>query len=547
VPTRYLPLRLSPFANARLAALAVVGVSVLVGCSGQIQSATNVTQSSATVNARFACEAGQAGEYWLEHRRVGATGSWTEVGRRTLNCVTATSGQRAYQLTGLSAGTPYEARMCAGWAGSTSAVCTDADGTVHSASDDGGTLSARNYFRFTTTAAPTGTVALRQVDGGPGYYGQFPNALPTDASYFPIGVWGSYNHTQANRDLDAAAGINLYVWAADAGFIDDIRADGRFRVVYDNGMNHSVVGSETAGWLLDDELDMREGPSACPARIDRVKASLPNDGRFRYANYGKGVIFPGWNWTLTDDEAACFVNAQDITSNDIYWMSDRNTCASFEGGSLFALGRTLTTAECHRASNYGAVVDRMRALDVRNGSSRQPIWNFVEARGVDPSVGGRMVAPAEIRAGVWHSIIAGARGILYFQHSFDGPCQGDHHVIRTNCQGTRPIVVSTNSQIKSLAPVLNAPFADGLVESSPGVRTMAKWQGGKLWVFAGRRENGGSTQNTISMPCVGNGTATVDGEARMVPVENGQLTDTFADGNAVHIYRIDGGSTCGLQ
>jgi hypothetical protein len=192
-------------------------------------------------------------------------------------------------------------------------------------------------------------------------------------------------------------------------------------------------------------------------------------------------------------------------------------------------------------------VDRMRALDVRNGSSRQPIWNFVEARGVDPSVGGRMVAPAEIRAGVWHSIIAGARGILYFQHSFDGPCQGDHHVIRTNCQGTRPIVVSTNSQIKSLAPVLNAPFADGLVESSPGVRTMAKWQGGKLWVFAGRRENGGSTQNTISMPCVGNGTATVDGEARMVPVENGQLTDTFADGNAVHIYRIDGGSTCGLQ
>jgi hypothetical protein len=31
-----------------------------------------------------------------------------------------------------------------------------------------------------------------------------------------------------------------------------------------------------------------------------------------------------------------------------------------------------------------------------------------------------------------------------------------------------------------------------------------------------------------------------------VPVANGQLTDSFADGNAVHIYRIDGGSTCGL-
>jgi hypothetical protein len=29
-------------------------------------------------------------------------------------------------------------------------------------------------------------------------------------------------------------------------------------------------------------------------------------------------------------------------------------------------------------------------------------------------------------------------------------------------------------------------------------------------------------------------------------VSNGSFADQFADGNAVHIYRIDGGSTCGL-
>jgi hypothetical protein len=31
-----------------------------------------------------------------------------------------------------------------------------------------------------------------------------------------------------------------------------------------------------------------------------------------------------------------------------------------------------------------------------------------------------------------------------------------------------------------------------------------------------------------------------------VPVTNGSFSDSFADKNAVHIYRIDGGSACGL-
>ena len=29
-----------------------------------------------------------------------------------------------------------------------------------------------------------------------------------------------------------------------------------------------------------------------------------------------------------------------------------------------------------------------------------------------------MIAPEEVRAAVWHSLIAGARGIVYFNHSF---------------------------------------------------------------------------------------------------------------------------------
>jgi hypothetical protein len=545
VPSRYLPLRSSALANVRLTAAAAVAVLVLVGCSGEIESTTNVTQTGATLNARFTCNQGTAGEYWLEYRRIGATGAWTETGRRTFDCVAAGSERRAYQVNGLSAGTSYEARLCGDLAGPTSPLCTDSNGKIHQVSDDSRTRRDLTYVTFTTESATSSSVTLRQVDGGLGYYGRFSNALPTDPSYFPIGVWGSYNHTQANRNLDADVGINLYVWAADSAFMDDIRADGRFRVIQDQG-NRAGVGSETAGWLLADEIDMQQGPGACNGALQQIKNGLPADGRARYANYGKG-IFPGWQ---TDAQFACFVEAQDLQSVDIYWFTDPNACTSVsEGPSLFGLNRALTQAECRRAANYGYVVDRMRALDARDGV-RKPIWNFVEVSHPFSEAPPRSptITGPQIRAAVWHSIIAGARGIIYFQHSFGvgQPCYGDHHTLRSDCHGNRAAVKATNEQVRSLAPVLNAPTVEGLVESSPGVRTMAKWQGGTFWVFAARSENGGSSSNTISLPCVGDATAAVDGESRSVPVTSGQLTDTFADGNTVHIYRIDGGSTCGL-
>ena len=45
---------------------------------------------------------------------------------------------------------------------------------------------------------------------------------------------------------------------------------------------------------------------------------------------------------------------------------------------------------------------------------------------------------------------------------------------------------------------------------------------------------------------MGDATATVLDEGRTDPGRRRPFTDSFADGNAIHIYRIDGGSTCGL-
>ena len=109
----------------------------------------------------------------------------------------------------------------------------------------------------------------------------------------------------------------------------------------------------------------------------------------------------------------------------------------------------------------------------------------------------------------------------------------------------RDAVRATNAQLQSLAPVLNAPSVAAGFTSSSTVRATARWQGGQFWVIAGSSENQSST-GSFSIPCVGNATATVVDEGRTIPVIDGSFTDSFADGNAVHIYRIDGGSNCGL-
>ena len=90
----------------------------------------------------------------------------------------------------------------------------------------------------------------------------------------------------------------------------------------------------------------------------------------------------------------------------------------------------------------------------------------------------------------------------------------------------RAVVRSTNQLITQLAPVLNAPFADGFATADPSVRTMTKFHQDKYFVFAGSKENRASTP-TISLTGFDSGTATVIGENRTIPISNGRFSDSF--------------------
>ena len=387
---------------------------------------------------------------------------------------------------------------------------------------------------------PPGAPTLELVDGGLGYYGQFANPFSTAGSYFPVGGWLRPAHDPEHFGDYANFGMNVFVGVENPELANEamIRANGMKSIVQDDErLRFNDLGSETAGWLLFDEVDMVQGPGLGYSTLESILAGLPRDGRLRYNNYGKGVL----EWE-SDADAARFINGrngpnsfQQLVSTDYYWFTDPNA----RDNPRYGFG-----------SSYGDDVRKVRRLDALDGV-RQPVWHFVElgwpwTEGA--SQGGRRILPAEIRSAVWHSIIAGARGIIYFDHNF-GPAVPGSTILEEGYEDNRVAATEVNAQIRSLAPVLNAPFVTSGHSASDSmagtVRYMVKWQGGKFWLFAGA-DRGGGTRPSRSRASA---TRPRPWRARTgpLPVSNGSFTDQFADKNAIHIYRIDGGSSCGLS
>jgi hypothetical protein len=393
-------------------------------------------------------------------------------------------------------------------------------------------------FAVLSTSVAQADVVLRQVDGGPDYYDRFARSLPTGQRYFPIGVWFESVTSQADINLDKQAGLNLYVVLTGNSNLGLIERNGMHAILQQSEWRNNANARNSravVGWELADEIDMQRSPIEAFAELSRILASLPLDGRMRYNNYGKGVMF--WN---SNADAGRYVNDfQHPTSVDTYWFTDPHISGSSEGGKLLNGGHPLTYTQTRRAANYGYTVDRKRWLDHLNGR-RKPIWNFIEVGWPfteSAGQGGRAIQPAEVRAAVWHSIIAGARGIIYFNHSFGGPHHTQHALRDPYYANVRAAVKSTNELVTRLAPVLNDKFAHGFVRTNASVRAMAKYHSDQFFIFAGSKENVASTA-TFRLTGITKGKAKVIGESRTIPIEDGRFSDRFADGNAIHIYRI---------
>ena len=389
-------------------------------------------------------------------------------------------------------------------------------------------------------------VTVRPLDGGDDYYGRFTHGLPTSHAFFPIGVWMESVLYESDVAMDQAAGINTYVNPTPDSNLSIIDSSGSYSIADGSPLSN--------GFASSDEVDMwagagsdawtgkypGEGALCSPADgkcgytvIKQLVARGPR-GAMSYANYGKGITF--WQ---TAAQARPFTAAVDLVSDDLYWFTDPGICGATTGGWGPGDGVAMPEATCRLAANYGWTVDKVRSLT----EGTKPVWGFVEdGHPFTESASGTITGP-QLRAAVWSSIINGARGIIYFNHDFGGSCISQH-VLREACgAGIRPAVTSVDAQITALARVLNSPYLDGLISATGSVDTMAKAYHGSIYVFAASATAAAQTVRFTSA-CTSGTKAAVLGENRSVPVKNGVFTDSFADGNAVHIYRIAG--ACGL-
>ncbi|WP_311213349.1 MULTISPECIES: hypothetical protein [unclassified Arthrobacter] len=403
----------------------------------------------------------------------------------------------------------------------------------------------------TTLAAGHEGVTLRPIDGGADYYGRFKGGLPGDPSFFPIAVWFESVLDKGNIALDTEAGLNTYVELTANSDLNLVKASGMYAIP-------TFESPDASGFALSDEVDMWAGPgsapwtgkypgegplcvpesSKCGYTVQNERRAAAPPGAMLYSNYGKGIAF----WLSDEESVEFFKGIQDVVSADTYWFTDPSICAKGEGGAIVNYTRDLTQDECRLAANYGWTIERIRTLQA--GGNATPIWAFVEAgHPFKDSANATTITAPQIRAAVWSSLIHGARGVIYFNHNFGGPCISQH-VLRDCGVQVRPTVTALNQQITALAPVLNAPFLDGATTATGPVDFTTKLHNGKVHVFAGANKNAGG-QASFHVQC-GGSTAVVIDENRTIPVVGGTFTDTFADGNTVHLYRIEGGGSCGF-
>jgi hypothetical protein len=444
-------------------------------------------------------------------------------------------------------------------------------------------------------------VVLQQIDGGPNYYANISPQSAWMDQHILIGAWLEEPLTATDVEYDVAMGNNIY-WNLAANPLDTKDCGGapcrvNFNVIRAAGMHASAPdvttesGSETVAYEGTDEPDMNFGPgsngwnssgsstpascipsgSQCGYTVARFfYTGMPtSDGSPGYPvgkkpitqGYGKGVLF--WE---TNAQAAQFLKYSDTLSADSYWMTDSDLSVPSQGACALL---SVTSAECNHGSgtglsyaqralpaNYAFNVARIQYLEGLIGVSK-PITVDVETG--CPMTNGNCTIPAAAIAAAWHALIAGARGIIWFQHNFSGPCQdfntfydGSNPLSpKYNCQQSPGVTLhdlvqaisAFNHEVASLNGVLLSPFAINYVTSgSADVSVMAKYADGKFYVFAGSGEQAQppSDDQSVTFRVAGHytGPVTVIGEHRVLHAVNGVFTDLFVNSDSVHIYKI---------
>lgn len=353
--------------------------------------------------------------------------------------------------------------------------------------------------------------------GGPDYYAAWPRGYPTDAGYFPLGVW-MQNPTNAARF--AAVGVNHYVglWQ---GPTDEQLADAQ-------AASMPVVCEQAGVWQANlDDANIRgwlqaDGPDNAQELPDGSYGPCiePADTRARYAEMvaadasrpvvlllGQGVATPDWegrgDCTGRTEDYLDYAQSADILVNYTYPIANQRPI------ELVATG-------IRKLNEYAAW--------------QKPVIADIEASSIR---GLPRPSPQQLRAEVWMSLIHGAAGVQYFCHRMtplnETDCLDDAE--------TAAALARLNREILQLAPALNSRSYALRPSSSNGavpVHAVLKQLAGERYVFAAGMADGAATATFFVR---GAGRVEVIGEGRDIVASDGVFQDAFAPYD-VHLYRI---------
>lgn len=445
---------------------------------------------------------------------------------------------------------------------------------------------------------PNGVI-LRQIDGGSHYYSHISIQSSWMDQHILLGGWLEQPLTATEVRYDVAMGNNIY-WNLAGNPLDTKDCGGpcrvNFNVIRAAGMHASAPdvtsksGSETVAYEGTDEPDMNYGPGSNgwnPKGPYNETSCRPSGSKCGYTvanffytgqpatygspgypsgrkpitqGFGKGVLF--WD---PNAQAAAFLKYSDTPSADSYWMTDSDLDATSQAACAllsvtsnacgYGSGTGLTTAQRALPANYAFNVTRLESLSGRS----KPITVDVETGCPSFRFGGKCTDPAATKAAAWHALIAGARGIIWFQHNFSGPCidfatfydGSNPRSSKYNCQQTPGVTLhdvvknisAFNHEVASLNAVLLSPFAEDYVSvGNADVSAMAKYSGSTFYVFAasGKPAMPAANNQSVTFTLAGNytGPVTVIGEHRILYAVHGVFIDTFINVDSVHVYKI---------
>jgi hypothetical protein len=355
-------------------------------------------------------------------------------------------------------------------------------------------------------------------------YAAYKNGPPASGDYFPIGVW---LQDPANAARYKSIGINTYValWRGPTeAQIAMLEREG-VKVICSPKMAFKE-SKVIVGWMHGDEPDNAQalpkgqrgyGPPILPEKVvadyKRIKEEDPT--RPVLLNLGQGVAYDnyigrGVRRNKMEDYPK-YVEGSDVVSFDIYpAVHDAPEIA----GNLWYVPRG---------------VQRLREW----GGDRKIVWNCIETTRISNE---RVKpTPAQVKAEVWMSLIAGSRGLIYFSHQFkpkfiEAGLLADAEMSRA--------VGEINAQVLALAPALNAREEKVEVVSAnkdvPIAATVRR-AGGATYVFAVAMRDG-ATRATFVLPGA-KGDVQAIGEGRTVGATDGRFDDEFK-GYEVHLYKL---------